>query len=229
MTIPRILLCMNMLLLVTCSATESHTFKDKLRGLVAYEKADITKKYIFNANTDLTMDIQDIFYHFDSIVSSDTAYYKVADNTGFYALQIRNDEVYRSVLATSTGAINLGVLEPFLVLDNLKPITDVDIFKNKLSGLNAYQKDNPGVRYIFNDNSDLTKDGTEIVYHFDSVVSKYVAYYRNENSTGFYALQIKNNEVYRTEFPVEFASEVDMDKLKPFLVLEIPVPVLLKK
>ena len=118
MTIPRILLCMNMLLLVTCSATESHTFKDKLRGLVAYEvKEGEIVKYVFNANTDLTKNAEEIVYHFDSIVSSDTAYYRAADDSGFYALKIVNDEVYRNPTPeSSTGGINLGELAPFLVL-----------------------------------------------------------------------------------------------------------------
>ncbi len=119
MTIPRILLCMNMLLLATCSATESHTFKDKLRGLSAYEvnTAGI-QNYVFNANVDLTIDIQQIFYHFDSIVSGDTAYYRAADDSGFYALQIVNDEVYRNPTPeSSTAGINLNELAPFLRLE----------------------------------------------------------------------------------------------------------------
>ncbi len=118
MTIPRILLCMNMLLLVTCSATESHTFKDKLRGLAAYEvNATGIEYYVFNANTDLTKDAQEIVYHFDSIVSGDTAYYRAADDSGFYALQIVNDEVYRNPTPeSSTAGINLNELAPFLRL-----------------------------------------------------------------------------------------------------------------
>ena len=87
MPILKILLCMNMLLFVTCSATDSYSFKNKLRGLAAYEKANVERSYVFNANVDLTID-GEIFYHFDSIQSDTVAFYRNLDGSEFYALGI---------------------------------------------------------------------------------------------------------------------------------------------
>ena len=142
MPILRILLCMHMLLFVTCSATDSYSFKNKLRGLAAVEiippappapdpdpepeeepapepepEPEPPQKYIFNANVDLTIDGV-IFYHFDSIQSDNIAFYKTADGSSFYALGIKEDirEVHRSAPASSSAAVNVGALTRFLKL-----------------------------------------------------------------------------------------------------------------
>ena len=75
---------------------------------------------------------------------------------------------------------------------------------------------------IFNANVDLTIDGV-IFYHFDSIQSDNIAFYKTADGSSFYALGIKEDirEVHRSA-PASSSAAVNVGALTRFLKLLDP-------